>query len=210
MRPCGAPWPIPGKVEAEDFDAGAGTFSDTTPANQGDAGAYRSTSVDISTCTDIGGGFHLSSVEAGEWTEYTVNVAATGYYNVIGRVADSSGGGSFRVEFDGVDRTGAIAFGSTGGQQQWTNVRKVGAYLNAGIQVMRVVWLEGANLNYLRFEELPTYNNGGLPWGLGRIEAEDFDNGADAYSDTGVGNQGGQYRTGSGVDVEVATDVGTG
>jgi hypothetical protein len=44
----------------------------------------------------------------------------------------------------------------------------------------------------------------------GKIEAEDFDNGGQgvAYNDLETLNQGGQYRTSEGVDIEVCTDGG--
>jgi hypothetical protein len=66
--------------------------------------------------------------------------------------------------------------------------------------------------------ERGVYGNGGLPrettglTGTLRIEAEHFDLGAEgvAYSDADAGNQGGQLRLDSGVDLEVTTDVGGG
>ncbi len=53
----------------------------------------------------------------------------------------------------------------------------------------------------------------GQPFGLPtRIEAEDYDEGGEgaAYHDQDASNNGGQYRTGEGVDVELCTDTGGG
>jgi hypothetical protein len=58
------------------------------------------------------------------------------------------------------------------------------------------------------------YDNGGQPRattglsGTLRIQAEDFDTGGQgiAYNDTDTTNQGGQYRTSEGVDIEVTSD----
>ncbi len=53
----------------------------------------------------------------------------------------------------------------------------------------------------------------GQPFGLPtRIEAEDYDDGGEgvAYHDQDASNNGGQYRAGEGVDVELCTDAGGG
>ncbi|HXK17010.1 MAG TPA: carbohydrate-binding protein, partial [Polyangiaceae bacterium] len=55
------------------------------------------------------------------------------------------------------------------------------------------------------------YGNGGNPWAVpGTIEAENYDVGGDgvAYHDTEATNQGGQYRTSDGVDVEACGEGG--
>ncbi len=62
------------------------------------------------------------------------------------------------------------------------------------------------------------YGNDDRPWattglsGTLRIQPEDFDTGGQgvAYSDTEAANQGGQYRTGEGVDIETTSDSGGG
>lgn len=63
----------------------------------------------------------------------------------------------------------------------------------------------------------PTFGNGGNPWLIPsnatvRIQAENFDTGGEgaAYHDADAGNNGGQYRTADGVDVETTTDTGGG
>jgi hypothetical protein len=74
---------VPGTIQAEDFnDAG---FWDSTPGNSGNS--YRATDVDIERTTDAGGGFNIGWIEAGEWQEYTITVAAAGYYDFSVRVA---------------------------------------------------------------------------------------------------------------------------
>jgi hypothetical protein len=54
---------------------------------------------------------------------------------------------------------------------------------------------------------------GGTAWAIpGTVQAENFDTGGEgvAYHDLEVANQGGQYRTSEGVDVETTTDTGGG
>src|SRR5205085_9868930 len=48
-------------------------------------------------------------------------------------------GGSFHIEIDGANKTGAIAAPYTGGWDSWQTVTKSGVYLAAGKHVMRVV-----------------------------------------------------------------------
>src|SRR5204863_1633344 len=63
----GTPAAIPGLIEVENFDEGGQgiAYSDTTSSNFG--GKYRSTAVDIESTSDIGGGYDIAWVAAGEW-----------------------------------------------------------------------------------------------------------------------------------------------
>jgi endonuclease/exonuclease/phosphatase family metal-dependent hydrolase len=131
----GTPWAIPGTVQAVDFDEGGQgvAYRDHTPGNTG--GAYRATDVDIAAIPS--GGFTVGWVGAGEWLQYTVNVAAAGQYTLTARVASAGSGGTFHVKFDGDDRTGAMRVPNTGG---WNTYQDVSATVSlaAGRQVMRL------------------------------------------------------------------------
>ncbi|KKU81020.1 MAG: hypothetical protein UY07_C0027G0001, partial [Parcubacteria group bacterium GW2011_GWA1_47_8] len=74
----GAPWTIPGKIEAENYDmGGAGiAYADTTLGNAGST--YRSDDVDIWSIGGTGEIPYVGTTAAGEWLEYTVNVATAG------------------------------------------------------------------------------------------------------------------------------------
>jgi len=152
----GTPYPLPGTMEAENFDNGGQNvaYVDTTTGNAG--AQHRSTDVDIEGTTDTGGGFSVGWVAAGEWLQYTVNVGTAGTYDLEFRVASPGAGGSFRLEVNGVDKTGALAIPNTGGWQAWTTVAKTGVSLSAGQQVWRVVMLTNAttgavgNFNWYR------------------------------------------------------------
>ena len=97
---------LPGIVQSEAFDAGGESvaYHDTTHGNAG--GAYRSTNADIASTTDTGGGYLVGWTRAGEWLNYTVTVATTRTYTLSARVASNGTGGTFHVEFNGVDKTG--------------------------------------------------------------------------------------------------------
>ncbi|MBC7783563.1 MAG: carbohydrate-binding protein, partial [Burkholderiales bacterium] len=134
----GTPFAVGATIQAEQFDNG-GTgvaFFDSDSTNNG--GKYRTdTGVDIENTTDSGGGFNVAYAVAGEWLEYTINVVTAGNYVLSSRVAHASNGGTFHVEFNGTNKTGAIAIPNTGGWQNWQTVTRT-VNLQAGIQVMRV------------------------------------------------------------------------
>lgn len=137
----GAPFAVPGTIQAEDFDNGGEgvAWHDTDPGNGW--GVYR-TNVDVdiapgSDAGDIGGGYVAANAWAGEWMEYTVNVASAGTYTFEARVASDGPGGIFHVEFGGIDRTGPIQVPNTGGWGSWQTISRT-VNLSAGQQVMRV------------------------------------------------------------------------
>lgn len=144
---------LPGRLEAEDYDEGGPlvAYQDSDASNNG--GAYRpSEHVDLEACADAGGGYNLGWIRPGEWVEYTVVATQTGSYDFRARVASENGGGTFRLEVDGVDRTGVVTTPDTGGWQTWTDV-DFSANLDAGPRVLRFVPLSGEfNVNW--FEAL--------------------------------------------------------
>ena len=91
----GAAPTLPGSIQAENFDDGASgvAYTDTTSGNTG--GKFRTTRVDIGSTTDTGGGYYLGWTAAGEWLNYTVNVATAGVYDIEVRVASGGSGGTF-------------------------------------------------------------------------------------------------------------------
>jgi regulation of enolase protein 1 (concanavalin A-like superfamily) len=136
---------LPGTVEAEDYDyfVGSGqskTYYELTATNSG--GQYRSAeAVDIESCSE--GGFNVTSMEPGEWINYTVNIPASGNYNIVIRYAAANANGKIRFDFDGVNKTGdvAVPFGGTasGGLQDWKDFTvATGVSLSSGVQSMRI------------------------------------------------------------------------
>ena len=152
----GTPRSIPGTIQAEDFDKGGeGTaYHDPDSVNQG--GQYRLTEgVDIESTTDTGAGYNVGWIQSGEWIEYTTNVSTTGTYAIQTRVASNGNGGTFHIEFNGIDKTGQMTIPNTGGWQNWQTLSKT-VTLNSGQQIMKIVMdTNGAtgnvgNLNYIR------------------------------------------------------------
>ena len=152
---------VPGIFEAENFDRGGPlvAYYDADANNAGNV--YRTTDdVDITGANDTGGGYLVGWTRAGEWLKYTVSVAATGTYTLQVRLANIGVGASFRVEVDGVDKTGVVAVPDTGGWQTWQTFSVPGIQLTAGTRVVKVVFTavtpsRGAagNFNWFRFVE---------------------------------------------------------
>jgi hypothetical protein len=141
---------LPGTVEAENFDNGGQgiAYSDNDPTNT--FGVFRTEGVDIENCSE--GGYNLAFSNNGEWTEYTVNVASTGSYNIATRVA-SPIGGSFHIEMDGVNVTGILTVPNSGGWQNWVNVTKA-VSLTAGQHIMRF-YIDTKEFNTHKFVVTP-------------------------------------------------------
>jgi serine/threonine protein kinase len=144
------PHVIPGQIEAEDYDIGGEgvSYHDTSYANEGKW--YRNDWVDIS--EDFLGGYKVGWISEGEWLEYTVEVTKTGLYDVEVNVASENHSALMHIEFDGIDVTGPIRKGSTGGWNTWKSVIVKGVPLTTGQYIMRLSMdTYGFNLNWIKF-----------------------------------------------------------
>jgi parallel beta-helix repeat protein len=141
---------LPGTIEAENFDNGGEgiAYHDNEPGNT--FGIFRAEGVDIENCSE--GGYNLAYSNDGEWTEYIVNVATSGSYNLVTRVA-SPIGGTFHIELDGANITGTLTAPNTGGWQTWVNVTKT-VTLPAGQHVMRF-YIDTKEFNTNKFVVTP-------------------------------------------------------
>jgi beta-glucosidase len=167
------PHAIPGRIQAEDYDTGGEgvAYHDTTPDNLG--GEYRTDDgVDIEVTADLDGGFDVGWIEEGEWLAYTIDVTATGLYDIQVRVASAMARTinetlpvvgpiswtvpitrMLHVEVDGLDAAGPMVFLSTGGWQNWTSVFARHIPLTEGQHVLRLTmdW-GGFNVNWISFQ----------------------------------------------------------
>ena len=134
----GVAWPVPGLIEVENFDNGLQdvAYSDVSPANEG--GQYRATGVDIARDAGASNGFVVGWTTAGEWLEYTINVAETGPYTIKTRVAGVGADGQFRIWVGGVDKTGVLDVPNTGAWNRYQHVTVTDVALTAGEQRLRL------------------------------------------------------------------------
>lgn len=130
---------LPGTIEAENYDTGGEgvAYHDTTPGNSG--GVYRADNVDLQSASDTGGGYKVKTAVAGEWLNYTASVGQAGTYAIDVRVTCAGGGGTFHIEVDGTDVTGALQVPDTGGWQAWQTISRTGVALSTGAHVFRLV-----------------------------------------------------------------------
>ena len=191
--------PVPGRIEAEDYDLGGETiaYHDTTPGNSG--GAYRHDDVDIETANGI---TNVGWIRNGEWLLYTLNVPTAGFYQMSARVASPNEGRTATISVNAQPMYG-IRFTNTGSFERYTTAVGDDVYLPAGNTTVRLTFQgDGVNLDWIGFAPQPeTHGAFDLP---GTIQAEDYEPGG--YVDTTPGNSGGAYRTDD-VDIETAGGI---
>jgi GH35 family endo-1,4-beta-xylanase len=154
----GAPWAIPGKIEAENFDVpGKGknedgtsnaSFRDADSENHGDSD-YRkddAPGVDLyAKATGVIVGYN----NTGDWLEYTVDIAEAGDYVMTASVATESSEASFTLSIDGKSVAEVPVSGSS-----WDDYADVTAEvaLPAGKHILRMdVAAEYFDIDYLNF-----------------------------------------------------------
>ena len=220
----GVPINVTDGVGTTQFDKGGEgvAYHDAESQNLGGSTYRPGEGVDIQY---TGNGFHpdvLSFVKAGEWLEYTVNVPATGAYDVNVLASHLKNGGRFHLEIDGKDVTGALTVPNTGDWTTFRNVQRRGVNLTAGTHVLRLAFDANGEVGYVgNFDrivfnkvvapgpQLPFY---ATPARDGqRFEFEDYDRGGEgvAFHDADTLNQG-DYggRPADGVDIESMPEGG--
>jgi hypothetical protein len=129
--------PIPGLIEAEDFDSGGEgvAYHDLTPGNQG--GQYR-LDADVDMVSAFPGVHVISDFQTGEWVTYTINVTRSGVYRIEALVSSIDATSQWHAQLDGVNVTGSVVVPNTGsrGTFQWVGVSDVS--LTAGEHILKV------------------------------------------------------------------------
>jgi hypothetical protein len=147
----GTRWPIPGTIEAENYDNGGEgvAYHDTSAGNTG--GGYRNDDVDIRGGVDGGGDYQVGWTDTGEWLKYSVNISSSGSYALTERVAAGASGGALHIEMDGANITGSISVPNTGGWDTWQSLTQT-VSLTAGSHIMRVyIEAPGFDMNWFSF-----------------------------------------------------------
>ena len=187
----GNPWAVGStnarRIQAENFDAGGNgvAWNELTSANLG-GGTYRSNAPGVDVFGDSAPGAGIGYFDQGEWLEYTINVASAGNHTLRLRGA-VDGSGSFRASFNRANKTGDVAFGTTGGWGTYAT-RSFTVNLAAGQQVLRIEKVNGGGLNLDWVELQKQATSGGTP---GLITVAELDNRGSgyAYSDGLLTNQ---------------------
>jgi endoglucanase len=119
---------IPGKIEAEAWDAKSGGMY-PLPTN------------------DAGGGQHVVGIANGNWLDYNVTVTQSGIYTVGFRVATTQPNTQFQVKL-GATVLGTVTIPSTGGWDIWATVPLTNVSLTAGAQTLRIQSITAATCNF--------------------------------------------------------------
>ena len=116
---------VPGAVFAENYDTGGQGVAYNVTSVNGTGNGYRSDGVDLETTTDTGGPANdLGWTAAGQWFNYTVNVATAGTYTVGLRIAAPSAvTDALHIDNSaGTNLSGNVNVPATGGYQTWTTI----------------------------------------------------------------------------------------
>lgn len=169
---------VPGMIFLTDYDLGRNgvAYYDVIDANYhlssgeftawNDGWNYRNDGVDIGPNYDViqSNDASIGWTETGEWTNYTVEVTETGFYEMRIRTAAQGGGGGVRLQKDGVNIAPKIFLPSTGSWQTWQTTTTEDVYLEAGTQTLRLfIENAGSNLSFMQFfgpnaiSDLPPY-----------------------------------------------------
>lgn len=153
----GKAFAIPGKIEMEDFDingvgAGNTTYNEKDLENHGNSDYRPGTGVDLyEKATGVIVGYN----QAGEWLEYTVNVAETGTYTMFAAVASANETSGFKLSMDGKDITEEISVPKAAeGEENYDDYNKVKANVNLtkGEHIMRfTVTGDWMDIDYINF-----------------------------------------------------------
>lgn len=143
----GTAFQIPGIIEAgnyDKFEGGVGQAIAYNDASQTNEGGYRPTEY-VDAALDTVEGATVGWIAAGEWMEYTLNVQTSGLYTATIRYAsgNSSGGGPFYFEIDGVAITPPISFTTTSDWGTWASKVVNDIPLTQGHHVLRLVATNG-------------------------------------------------------------------
>ncbi len=149
----GTPAAVPGTAQAANYDTGGQGVAYNVTSVNGTANSYRSDGVDLEATTDTGGGYDLGWTAAGQWFNYTVNVATAGTYTVSLRLAAPTAvtDALHIASSSGTNLSGDVSIPATGGYQDWTTVT-ASVTLPAGVQTLTVDQDNaGWNIHYLTF-----------------------------------------------------------
>jgi beta-glucosidase len=135
---------VPGTVYAANYDTGGQGVAYNVTSTNGSANSYRSDGIDLEATADTqdntgAGADDIGWTTAGQWFNYTVNVATAGTYTVAFRVS-SPYGITDALHIDnasGTDLSGTVTIPNTGGYQTWTTV-DASVTLPAGQQTLTV------------------------------------------------------------------------
>ena len=219
---------VPGTVQAANYDTGGqGVAYNVTSAN-GSANSYRSDGVDLEATADTqnttaaGGAYDIGWTTAGQWFNYTVNVATAGTYSVAFRVSSPYGitdalhiASSSGTNLTGVGRRPEhrrLRDLDHGHRQRHPAGRPADADRRPGLQRLELP-LHGLHPGHQRRRRAAASSGdqpfGGTPAAVpGTVQAANYDTGGQgvAYNVTSANGSANSYRS-DGIDLEATADT---
>ena len=157
----GQPVALPGIVEAENFDVGGPNVSYVDNDNW-NRGNEHNTPCRSETQVDTGrhgvDGCKINWNQPGEWLNYTIEVAATGTYNIVAATSAFNWGGNYVIEIDGQVITNSQVPASWNWDTFSQTTIADSVYLEKGVHVMTLRIIsdgpEGyvGDFDYFKFE----------------------------------------------------------
>lgn len=180
--------PIPGKIEAENFNSMYGVITEPTK--------------------DENGGLNVGWIELNDWFDYNVNVASAGTYTVNFRVASPFAGEQLQLKSSNGTILTTVNIPQTGSFQTWNTVSAT-ISLQAGNQTIRVYSSRDGwwNINWLEFVSNSSSASSGYAPIPGKIEAETYSSMfgvlLESTSDEGGGSDVGWIENGDWMEYNV-------
>lgn len=151
------PATVPCRIQAENFDRGGEGSAYHMEHGENAGGQYRSEAVNIELCSDIGGGYDVFDLTAGEWLEYTVNITknltAKNLYHILLRLSCCTPDTRVHVEVDADNKSGSIAVPANEDGKVWETLTVSDRILQEGEHIVKFYVESGCVcLNYMEIE----------------------------------------------------------
>jgi chitinase len=130
---------LPGRIEAEHYDAGGQDigYHDSTAGNEQGLDIYRNDDVDIK--VSDAGGHAVGWMPAGEWLAYTVGADSARQFTIRARVGSALPDRTFHIEIDGEDVSGPVSVPRLADWDRYNTVVVPGVSLTPGEHSLRFV-----------------------------------------------------------------------
>ncbi len=164
--------PIPGKIEAENYDLGGQNIAyyDKNPEDA-PAKIYRDDNAGIDTAN---GAYFYGWTQQGEWILFSVDVQSEGSFDFTASVASGTDGGAFSLELDGTE-IASVEVPNTGSFDAFTSVTGKTSAISQGEHLLRlfvknpyfnVDWIEFAAEGTERLPGIRLEKNGVLSYSV--------------------------------------------
>ncbi|HEY7773353.1 MAG TPA: DUF6701 domain-containing protein [Marinagarivorans sp.] len=195
------------RIEAEDYINAYDTTAGTQYGAAVTACTYGAMNVDVRDSPD-GPGCVVGWTATGEWLEYSINLPASGSYQLAYRYSSPNNGSAGQIVFKSNGSTRTIT-DLTEGSGAWSDLRiqYTSVNLSAGVQTIRLEFNSPVfDLDWFQLE----YLEQPIPASSLRIEYEDYTNAYDSENENRASAPSNCAYRGMGVDVTNTSDAGGG